>query len=191
VAFVNITIENASWYDQGRSSAGWIIRNSILDARGNKPAGVPIAICPDCKNILISNNIYIPNASFWGGGYVGRWNGEYMKFEYNEWSNASGDRDSMGIDPDLDPLFVDQASHGYHLASSSFAIDRGHDVGLSRDFEANPVPQGNAPDIGAYEYGTSPYAKEDLNQDGVVNSLDLQLGVNVGLDAEQTPNIRQ
>jgi hypothetical protein len=191
VAYVNITIEDMSWDNQSRSSDGWIIRNNILDARGNNPAEVPIAIYPECKDIVISNNIYIPNESFWGGGYVGRWHGEYMKFEYNEWQDASGDQDSMVVDPTYDPLFMDGANHNYHLAPSSPAIDRGYDNNKSLDFEGNVVPQGPAPDIGAYEYGASAFAKEDINQDGWINSLDLQLTVNVSLGKEQTPNIVQ
>jgi PKD repeat protein len=39
----------------------------------------------------------------------------------------------------------------FRLQPNSPAIDAGIDVGLTQDFEGNPVPQGNAPDIGAYE----------------------------------------
>lgn len=194
VAYVNITIEDASWdpeIQENMPSDGWIIRNNILDARGNSPAEVPIAIYPTCKDTVISNNVYIPNASFWGGGFVGRWKGEYLKFEYDEWSNASGDTLSMVIDPDSDPLFVEGANHDYHLTSDSVALDQGYDVGLDRDFEGNLVPQGNAPDIGAYEYGTSPYAKEDIDQNGKVDALDVQHGINAFLGKEPDPTIVQ
>jgi len=40
----------------------------------------------------------------------------------------------------------------FKLQGYSPAIDAGVDVGLTRDFEGIPVPQGLAPDIGAYEY---------------------------------------
>jgi hypothetical protein len=189
VAYVNITIEDMSWDDQSRSSDGWIIRNNILDARGNEPAEVPIAIYPECKDIVIGNNIYIPNENFWGGGYVGRWYGEYMKFDYNEWQNASGDQDSMVVNPVSDQIFMNDANHDYHLTPSSSAIDNGYLIIESIDFEGNPVPQGSAPDIGAYEYGTSPYAKEDLNQDGKVDALDVQHGINASLGIEPDPVI--
>jgi hypothetical protein len=184
VAYVNITIEDMSWDDQSRASDGWIIRNNILDARGNIPAEVPIAIYPECKDIVISNNIYIPNESFWGGGYVGRWQGEYMKFKYNEWQDASGDSDSLVVDPGSEPLFVDGTNHNFHLDPSSPAVDHGYHMIQTVDFEGNLVPQGDAPDIGAYEYGTSPYAKEDLNQDGKVDALDIQHGINASLGVE-------
>jgi hypothetical protein len=36
--------------------------------------------------------------------------------------------------------------------SGSAAIDQGEDLGLSSDFMQTPIPQGTAPDIGAYEF---------------------------------------
>jgi hypothetical protein len=191
VAYVNITVEDMSWDDQSRSSDGWIIRNNILDARGNSPAEVPIAIYPECKGIVISNNIYIPNENFWGGGYVGRWHGEYMKFEYNEWQDASGDEDSIVVNPILEQIFMDDANHDYHLAPSSPAIDNGYYIIQTLDFEGNLVPQGNAPEIGAYELPSTNFESEDINLDGGVDSIDLQLCINVSLGIEKTPEIVQ
>jgi hypothetical protein len=189
VAYVNITIEDMSWDDQPRSSDGWTIRNNILDARGNSPAEVPIAIYPECKDIVLSNNIYIPNESFWGGGYVGRWHGEYMKFDYNEWQNASGDQNSLVVNPLSDQLFLDETNHDYHPFSTSPAIDNGYLIVQSIDFEGNPVPQGSAPDIGAYEYRASPYLKEDLNRDGRADALDVQHCINASIGMEPDPLI--
>jgi hypothetical protein len=40
----------------------------------------------------------------------------------------------------------------YHLLPGSPAIDAGADVGLTSDYGSKHVPQGSAPDIGAYEY---------------------------------------
>ncbi len=50
-----------------------------------------------------------------------------------------------------DPLFVNVAGADFHLQAGSPGIDAGIDVGLTEDFEGNPVPVGGAPDIGAYE----------------------------------------
>ncbi len=56
-----------------------------------------------------------------------------------------------------DPYFVDPAAYDFHRSSiSSPTIDTGTAVGLSRDFDGDPVPQGSAPDIGAYEAAGSP-----------------------------------
>jgi hypothetical protein len=189
VAYVNITIENLRWDDQSKSNDRWTIRNNILDAGGNDPAEVPIAIYPECNDIVISNNIYIPHESFWGGGYVGRWHGECMKFDYDEWQDASGDRNSMLLDPSLDPLLAEGLKHDYHLVPSFPAIDHGHFILKGFVFEGNVVPQGRAPDIGAYEYGASTYAKEDINQDGAVDASDLQFGMNVLLGKVEETDI--
>jgi hypothetical protein len=50
------------------------------------------------------------------------------------------------------PGFVDAVGHDFHLLSSSPCINKGANVGLTKDYEGNTVPQGAAPDVGAYEY---------------------------------------
>lgn len=54
-----------------------------------------------------------------------------------------------------DPSFVSslpQSPGDFKLRSDSPAIDAGTDVGVAFDFVGNPIPSGDAPDIGAYEY---------------------------------------
>jgi len=75
------------------------------------------------------------------------------------------------------PLFVDPENGNFHLRPDSPAIDAGVDVGLSEDFDGDPVPYGSAPDIGAYEYGSA-LLKYDVNGDGYVNIQDVQCCVN-------------
>jgi len=50
-----------------------------------------------------------------------------------------------------DPLFIDADNGDFHLQAGSPCINAGTDVGLSEDYEGTSVPQGSAPDIGAYE----------------------------------------
>ena len=50
-----------------------------------------------------------------------------------------------------DPLFVDVSSSNHKLQDSSPCIDKGTNVGLSRDMEGKHVPKGSA-DMGAFEY---------------------------------------
>ena len=54
------------------------------------------------------------------------------------------------------PQFVDSSAANFHLQSDSPCIDVGTDLGFIQDFDGNLVPQGGAPDIGAYEYASSP-----------------------------------
>ena len=50
------------------------------------------------------------------------------------------------------PGFADAANSNFHLAEGSPCVDAGADVGLEADYDGTPVPQGGAPDIGAFEY---------------------------------------
>jgi len=56
------------------------------------------------------------------------------------------------FEPDLKKIFVDPDHGDYRLKAGSPAIDAGTDVGVDHDIAGKPVPQGKAPDIGAYEY---------------------------------------
>jgi hypothetical protein len=51
------------------------------------------------------------------------------------------------------PLFA--AAGDFKLQSGSPCIEAGTNVGLTRDYAGNQVPQGSAPEIGAYEIGSS------------------------------------
>ncbi len=50
------------------------------------------------------------------------------------------------------PLFANMGGGDYHLQAGSPAIDAGLNLGYPLDFDGKAVPQGAAPDIGAYEY---------------------------------------
>lgn len=51
----------------------------------------------------------------------------------------------------IDPRLVAPERGDYHLAVGSPCLSAAMDVGLTRDFDGTPVPQGAAPDIGALE----------------------------------------
>lgn len=55
------------------------------------------------------------------------------------------------------PLFVNPGLQDLHLQATSPARDAGIELGLGylTDLDGNAVPQGTAPDMGAYEYGTA------------------------------------
>ncbi len=92
------------------------------------------------------------------------------------------------------PYFVNAGSGDFHLASSSPCINAGTSVGLTRDFDGTAVPQGNAPDLGAYEYAsgttTTYYTLAVSATNGTVtktpNQTSYASGTSVSLQA--TPN---
>jgi hypothetical protein len=53
---------------------------------------------------------------------------------------------------EVDPQFEDVTNYDFHLMSSSPAINAGINLGYTEDFDQNPVPIGNVPDLGAFEY---------------------------------------
>ena len=82
---------------------------------------------------------------------------------YHKYTNLSGwqmlSMYGCTFDPNsivADPLFVDPENGDFSLLNDSLAIDTGFDVGLTQDFQGKLVPQGSAPDIGAYEYTLNP-----------------------------------
>lgn len=61
-----------------------------------------------------------------------------------------------------DPKFIGdgltgtQNSNLFKLLATSPAIDKGTNLGFTSDFEGNPIPQGSAPDLGAFESSVPP-----------------------------------
>ena len=51
-----------------------------------------------------------------------------------------------------DPLFIDPDNGNFDLSINSPCINKGKDLGLTADIKGTEVPQGLAPEIGAYEY---------------------------------------
>jgi hypothetical protein len=50
------------------------------------------------------------------------------------------------------PSFVGAQDGDFHLQAESACVDSGVDVGLTEDADGVPIPQGAAPDIGAFEF---------------------------------------
>src|SRR3989338_631012 len=49
-------------------------------------------------------------------------------------------------------IFSNPSANDFHLKAGSAAIDAGVNVGITRDYDGVTIPQGSAPDIGAYEF---------------------------------------
>jgi len=95
------------------------------------------------RNVVSDYNIVHHPAS----GKFLRWLG--TSHNWLDWKRfAAQDENSLKTDPGMrDPMEGD-----FRLTEGSPCIDRGEDLGLSRDLAGNPVPNGSKPDIGAHEY---------------------------------------
>jgi len=129
--------------NKGSSTTNVVARNNILDG-----AGVGYG-----SNI--SHNIYTDLSWSQAPAYG--------------WSLGEGEM----IEEDKTNIFIDPANRNFHILSEGPAINAGTDLGFARDIEGTSVPQGPAPDIGAYEYAAA--AAGDFNGDGVVDFKDVKI----------------
>ena len=111
---------------------------------------------PRTSDFIYRNNIfYIPNYKRVSNetGFIHESNLYYL-----------GGKMNIGIEPGPgdktgDPLFQNFTEKDFHLKAGSPAIDAGVNLKYTTDFDNSIVPKGAAPDIGAFEYGTSPAGK--------------------------------
>ena len=97
------------------------------------------------SNFQFHNNTCINGGSSYGmGSYIACSNNILVSSSLggNQGNNYSGN-----------PGFVNLGAGDYHLSSTATAcIDNGVNLGYTKDFDGVAVPQGAAPDIGAYEF---------------------------------------
>jgi len=144
-----------------------VIKNNIIDqglstdyALTNVADGNEIPT-PGTMFNTFDNNLYY-------GSTVASWDGTRATLTdlKNYWSGTTlntNDQNSISNNP----VFV--STSDFHLQSTSTAINAGLILGLSSDFAGTLVPQGTAPDIGAYEYllPSSPTALAQYKSDGL------------------------
>jgi parallel beta-helix repeat protein len=95
---------------------------------------------------------------------------------------------------EADPLFVSTSTPDFHLQATSPAINAGTNVGLTRDYEGTAVPQGPAPDIGAYEYtsATPCIHKSDLPPcDGCISDAELSAFIDLWYVDSSNPSLKE
>jgi hypothetical protein len=159
----------------------------------------------DVQNLRVYNNTIVEFDSkqysvfsFWGSPtaetfklrnnviYTDRRVSDYSGFthDHNLYYRTDGSTDlgfSLGEGEGIaDPLFVDVYGEDFHLQPGSPAIDAGVDLGFSLDFDNGSVPAGAAPDIGAYENGSS-----TLPDEFIIDDVDARFSTSYSQDVWQ------
>ena len=149
----NNIIVNSYWAfnfagsDEGRMGARVRLRNNIaynISEYFMKINGVPLI--PENYGINSDYNLFYTT-----GGDAIFYHAQNMTWE--EWTSQDITGTDHLFDPHsltYDPMFENPRNYDFHLQSGSPAIDNGTDVGLTADFEGNPIV--GIPDIGAFEY---------------------------------------
>ncbi|KYK27216.1 hypothetical protein AYK26_04095 [Euryarchaeota archaeon SM23-78] len=131
-----------------------IIKNNIF-AGDLRPNDQGIGVWYDNGLSMIDEcdyNCYYITTGHYINADLGNQNDYYDTGNWEAWKTLSGfDTHSVWAQ---DPKFVNPSNFDFHLQSDSPCIDAGTNVGITEDFEGNPVPRGLAPDIGAFEYQT-------------------------------------
>ena len=147
---------------------GHVIKNNLCYGMGTGQLSLYIRRYPTSTNAIgefdynLYYNPYRSNA-------IKYYDGTDYTYTFAEWQaktglDAGNDANSLASSP----LLEDAANDDFHLTSSSPCIDSGVDVDLSEDFDGVTIPQGDDPDIGAYEYvlsnkSATNISKKDLN----------------------------
>jgi parallel beta-helix repeat protein len=99
----------------------------------------------------VTNGVTLTNNNFY------RTSGNWYWWSATRGKNLATFNALTGVSANIssDPLFVSPSTGDFHLKPGSLAIDGGADVGLTQDYDGNHVPNGSAPDIGAYENGNT------------------------------------
>jgi parallel beta-helix repeat protein len=116
-----------------------IIKNNIVHSNSQ----INLEAEKDEATNICNYNCYYPDSTS-----CFQWNNTYYN-TFSGYQSASGqDANSLNSDP----LFIDASNNDFSLKVGSLCIDAGINVGLKKDYHGTIIPQGYAPDIGAYEY---------------------------------------
>ncbi len=136
------------------------IRNNIFYNTGYATANVPdtgIAIRIEDQsqvynNFFQNNCVYNPNMP--PNNAVKLYGTKMNISQFNTLNGSNGNVIQNNLQSN--PLFVDYLNRDYHLTPNSPCVDAGITIsGLVSDLDGNPIPIGNAPDIGPYEYNST------------------------------------
>lgn len=170
----NLIIENNIFFnDPSGSSFGlYLVNASLVEIENNTfyNLGYPIVAFAS-SSVDVYNNIFSSNTAAINTTVSGLANCNYNLFYNNsnvgilwpvqsygslaEWQTLGYDANSLEEDPSF--ISTTSGSENFYLNPISAAIDTGTAVlGIAEDFDGAIRPQGEAYDIGAYEYATIP-----------------------------------
>jgi hypothetical protein len=133
--------------------AGFRFENNTYISRGGDSSAYRVFGCRnDLTFLQMRNNIFYSDIQIANNGttFTHSNNLYYMV----NLVSGSGIGYTLGSGEKIgNPLFVNVAVGNLALLIGSPAIDAGLDLGYTKDFNGAPVPQGLAPDMGAYEFG--------------------------------------
>lgn len=139
----NLTMVNNVWANRG--SGAWTMNFAS------------VAPPPNAPGFQIDHNLYFQSAG-------AKWNVAGASHDFTSYRETFG-RDAHGME--ADPQFTNVTGGDFTLQSTSPAIDAGAELGLTRDLAGTSVPQGGAPDLGAYEFSLAPAAPSGLTATAV------------------------
>lgn len=144
----NVQATNGSGWDGsgdvgiGINATGtWIIKNNITYGH---PVEFMISAAAVGGGATVTSDYNLFYDSL--GGNAFDYNGSFSGF--SAYKTASG-KDAHSLN--TNPLFTNAGSNDFTLQASSPAINAGTNVGLTSDYNGTAVPQGSAPDMGAFE----------------------------------------
>ncbi len=148
---------NAGMYINNGSGKKISVRNNIFYNNGRTGTflGDLWLQKADITGLTETNNLFHRSGTGWDAAIViakaeTNWDKDHIVgTRTGFWQNDSG---KGANDIFSDPLWVSVSGDNFNLLPISPARDTGANVGLTYDFQGNPVPSGSAPDIGAYEF---------------------------------------
>jgi hypothetical protein len=139
----------------------FIENNVIISTTSpNQIQGIYLSTSTPATNFHIDNNImtgypWVPIKFQYGSNFntISIQNNLFYQNGDNSvsWGSTPSNKIENNLAP-VNPSFIDATNGNFHLQPNSPAIDKGINAGLTSDYEGTPVPQGLAPDIGAYEW---------------------------------------
>jgi hypothetical protein len=145
--------------NSGGSTFGLVVRNVRFEhntfsktSDDYKSFLLGFGVPPAANEFFLRNNIIEhrnSNGLFYNAGQLVHQSNLYWL------TNASFGDAGFGVSASefaANPLLRNPAADDYRLSAGSMAIDRGQPLGYTVDLDELPMPKGNGPDLGAYEF---------------------------------------